>query len=480
MSNDKPERLNAKKEENFSEWFTQIITKSELISYSKVSGCHVLRPRAFHFWEEFKGYFNKEIKKRGVENTYFPMLIPENLLQKEAEHVEGFSPEVAWVTHSGNSKLNERLAIRPTSETIMYDFYKDWIRSHKDLPLKLHQWCNIVRWEFNNPTPFLRSREFLWQEGHSAFSNKEEADEEVRDILSLYAKSFKELFAIPSLEGEKSKKETFAGADYSLSVETFLPSGKGIQMATSHHLGQNFSKAFDISFTDENSEEKFAYQNSWGTSTRAIGTMIITHSDNKGLIMPPRIAYPQAVIVPILFEDSKKEVLDVSKSLKEKLDDDVLVKLDDRDSYSPGWKFNEWEMKGVPIRIEIGPRDIKNNKAVLVRRDTGEKTSVEMDEVKEKVNELLEEIHNNLYNRAEKFIEKNTVEPSDFEEFKEAISNGKMVKAKWCTTEECEDHIKHESGGAKSLNMTFEKDIEGKCIYCDKKAKRNTYFAKSY
>ena len=480
MSDNKPERLDVKKEDDFSEWYTQVITKSELISYSNVSGCYVFKPRSYQIWEKIQNYFNREIKKKGVKNAYFPMLIPERLLQKEEEHVEGFSPEVAWVTHSGSSELNERLAIRPTSETIMYDSYKDWIRSYNDLPLKINQWCNIVRWEFNNPVPFLRSREFLWQEGHTVFSNKKDAEDETKDILQLYKQVFEDLLAVPVFDGEKSENERFAGAEFTLSVETFLPSGKAIQGATSHHLGQNFSKSFDITFTDENSEEKYAWQNSWGISTRSIGTMVMMHSDNRGLVLPPKVASPQVVIVPIIFKDSKKEVIDACNKVNDMFDEDIEILFDNRDSYSAGWKFNEWEMKGVPIRIEIGPRDVKNNKAVLVRRDTGEKIVVKQEEIKVKVKELLEEIHNNLLENARDYIKENTVETDNFDEFKKAIENKKLVKSKWCGSKECEELIKHESGGAKSLNMSFEDDAKGKCIHCDKDAKRYTYFAKSY
>ncbi|MFW6025356.1 MAG: proline--tRNA ligase [Candidatus Woesearchaeota archaeon] len=480
MSKDKPERLDVKKENDFSEWYTQVITKSDLISYSNVSGCYVFKPRAYQIWEKIQDYFNKEIKKRGVKNAYFPMLIPEKLLNKEEEHVEGFSPEVAWVTHSGNSELNERLAIRPTSETVIYDSYKDWIRSYNDLPLKLNQWCNIVRWEFNNPVPFLRSREFLWQEGHTVFSNKKDAEDETKDILQLYKQVFEDLLAVPVIEGEKSEKERFAGAKFTLSVETFLPSGKAIQGATSHHLGQNFSKSFDITFTDENSEEKYAWQNSWGISTRSIGTMVMMHSDNKGLVLPPKVASPQVVIVPIIFKDSKDEVINACNKVNNMFDKDIDVLYDDRDSYSAGWKFNEWEMKGVPIRIEIGPRDVKNNKAVLVRRDTGDKITIDQEEIKEKVEELLEDIHNNLLENARTYIKENTVETDDFEQFKKAIKDGKLVKTKWCGSVDCEEDIKHKTSGAKSLNMSFSNDAKGKCVNCDKDAKRYTYFGKSY
>lgn len=476
----KQKGITVKKNEDFSEWYTQVIQKADLIEYTDVSGCYVLKPRAYAIWEKVQEFFNKELKKRNVKNAYFPLLIPEHLLTKEKEHVEGFSPEVAWVTHGGKSKLAERLAIRPTSETIMYDSYSKWIRSHNDLPLKLNQWCNIVRWEFKNPVPFLRSREFLWQEGHTVFATKKEAEKEVYDILSVYKKIFEELYAVPVIEGIKSEKEKFAGAVFTLSVETFLPSGKGIQGATSHFLGQNFAKAFGITFLDKDSKKQYGWQNSWGFSTRSIGEMIMMHSDDKGLVLPPKIAPTQVVIVPIVFEDSKDKILAKTKEIAKQLKS-FDVEIDDRDSYSPGWKFNEWEMKGVPIRIEIGPKDLAKSQAVLVRRDTGDKKVVKISEIKNVVTKLLDDIQNNLFEKAKKFIDLSIIEVKNMKELIKVIKDKKMAKAPWCNTPECEENLKDKTGGAKSLNIPFDQPkVSGKCVCCDKEAKVVALFAKSY
>jgi len=358
--------LTVTKEQDFSGWYTQLLQKAELIEYSDVSGCYILRPRAYYIWEKIQEYLDKKFKATGVKNTYFPLFIPESLLTKEKEHVEGFSPEVAWVTHAGETKLNERLAIRPTSETIMYAAYAKWIRSYKDLPLLLNQWNSVVRWEFRNPVPFLRSREFLWQEGHSVFATKQEADTEVRERLEIYDQCYNELLCIPTLKGRKSEKEKFAGADYSYSLEAFLPNGRAAQACTSHHLGQNFSRAFNIIYLDNEGQQQYAYQNSWGFSTRSLGIMIMIHSDNKGLILPPAVAECQAVIIPISSEEKKKDILNACKQAQKTLKH-FNAFVDDREEHTPGWKYNEWELKGIPLRIEIGPRDLEKDQAVLVR-----------------------------------------------------------------------------------------------------------------
>ncbi len=480
MAEEKDIGITVKKSENFSEWYTQVIQKADLIEYTSVSGCMVFKPWSYAIWEKVKEFFDKEIKKKGIKNAYFPLFIPEALLKKEAKHVEGFSPEVAWVTHAGNTKLNERLAIRPTSETIMYESYSKWIRSHRDLPLLINQWCNVVRWEFANPIPFLRTREFLWQEGHTVHANQKSAEDEVYDILELYRKVFEELYAIPVIKGTKSEKEKFAGAVFTTSVETFLPAGKAIQGATSHSLGQNFSKAFDIKFLDENEKTQYGWQNSWGLTTRSIGIMIMMHGDNKGLVLPPRVAPLKAVIVPIFYKE-KEKVLEAAKRLKEKLSD-FEIEVDSREEYTPGWKFNHWELKGVPIRIELGPKDIEKSKAVLVRRDTGEKIEVPIEKIKNKISELLEEIQSNLFSRAKKFLENNTVETKEWPDFMRAIKDKKMVYAPWCAETACEEWIKDKTGGAKSLNIPFNlpKKINETCPQCGKPAKVWCYFAKSY
>jgi len=484
MSKKKTQGLTVKKDQDFSEWYTQVIQKAELIEYSPVSGCYILRPRSFHIWERVQAFFNTLIKKEGVKNSYFPLFIPENLLQKEASHVEGFAPEVAWVETGGHTKLKERLAIRPTSETIMYDSFSKWIRSYKDLPLKLNQWANVVRWEFKHCTPFLRSREFLWQEGHTAFANKEDAVKEVHTILNFYKSIFEDLYAVPIFKGIKSEKEKFAGADFTLSVETFLPDGKAIQGATSHHLGQKFAKAFDIKYKDDQGNDQLVWQNSWGISTRSIGIMIMVHSDDKGLVLPPRIAETQIVIVPILFDESKKkEVLTATNKLAKSLSKDHSVHIDAREDYSPGWKFNEWELKGVPLRIEVGPRDLENNTVIVARRDTGEKQSLPISNLTKEVSLILDQMHNEMLAKARLFLQDSIVEANNLKEATKAFKKKKMVIAPWCGTPECELEFKNKSNGAKSLNSPLEgsevsKDT--KCFMCSSDATAKFYFGKSY
>lgn len=473
--------ITVKKDFDVSEWYTQVIQKAELIEYSPVSGCMIIRPRAYAIWEKLQQFIDAEIKKSGVQNAYFPLFIPESLLKKESEHVAGFAPEVAWVTQGGDSKLAERLAVRPTSETIMYDSYAKWIRSYRDLPLRINQWANVVRWEFKHPVPFLRTREFLWQEGHTVFATKEEADNEVLEILELYRRVFEELLAVPVIKGRKSENEKFAGADYTTSIETFIPSGKAIQAATSHHLGQRFAKSFGISFLNEKGEQSIPFQNSWGFTTRSIGVMILFHSDDKGLVIPPKVAPVHAVIVPIMFEDTKEKVLKECKKIKDSLGS-FTVLLDDRDGYTPGWKFNEWELKGVPLRIELGPKDLLNEQCVIVRRDTGEKTISKIKDVPAKVKELLTAIQNNLFERAKNFVKDNTVDAKSTQELKKAIADKKLVRAEWCETTECIEQIKGETEGAKVLNIPFDqpKKLKGVCAHCGKPAKVIALFAKSY
>ncbi|MBU1975998.1 MAG: proline--tRNA ligase [Nanoarchaeota archaeon] len=471
--------ITVKKADNISEWYTQVIQKAELADYTKVSGCMVIRPRAYEMWEKVQDYFNKRIKALGVKNAYFPLFIPESLLLKEKEHVEGFSPEVAWVTHAGNSKLNERLAIRPTSETIMYDSYKNWIRSYNDLPLKINQWCNIVRWEFKNPMPFLRGREFLWQEGHSVFATREEAEEEIRTILDIYADVMEKLYAVPVMKGKKSNVEKFAGAVETLSIETILPSGKAIQIATTHFLGQNFSKAFGISYLDRDEKKKHPWQTSWGISTRTLGIMTMIHGDDKGMIVPPRVAPVHGVIVPIRLENDKKAFKEI-EAVKEQLNSHEIV-IDERTGYTPGFKFNDWEMKGIPVRIEIGPKDIENKSVMLVRRDTGEKKPVKVAKLKEEFKVILDDIQKNLLNRAKESMEKHIVEVSDYASLKKAIKDKKVAKAYFCCEDACEEEIAEETT-AKTLNMPFKQpNLDGKkCMHSGKDAKALIYFGRSY
>ena len=472
--------ITVKKDQDISEWYTQVIQKAELADYTDVSGCIIFRPRSYAIWENVQKFLDSEFKKIGVKNAYFPLFIPESLLKKEAAHVAGFTPEVAWVTEAGHTKLNERLAIRPTSETIMYDSFKKWIRSHRDLPILINQWCNVVRWEFKHAIPFLRTREFLWQEGHTAHATKESADSEVMTILDLYARAMEELYAVPVFKGRKTDSEKFAGADYTTSIETFMPSGKSIQTATSHSLGQNFSKSFDIKFIDEDEKTKYVWQNSWGFSTRTIGIMIMMHGDDKGLIVPPRVAQTQVAIVPIIFEKEKEKVLHAAKEMQRSLLKEFSVELDDREGYSPGWKFSEHEMKGVPLRIELGPRDLANDSAVLVRRDTGAKETVKIKEINKKVKESLDAIQENLYQKAKHFIDSSLVEAESIEQLKRAVENKKFAIVHWCGKSKCEDAIA-EKTGTKSMNIPFNQPKNfNKCVSCGEAGKYSVYFAKSY
>ena len=468
------------KKEDFSEWYTQVIQKADLADYTEVSGCIVFKPNSYAVWERIVSEVDKRLKKLGVKNAYFPLLIPEKFLKKEAKHVEGFSAEVAWVTHAGNTKLDERLAIRPTSETIMYDSYSKWIRSWKDLPLRLNQWNNVVRWEFKHPVPFLRTREFLWNEGHTAFATKEEAEKEIEDIINMYKEVLEHFLALPGIVGKKTEKEKFAGAEYTISIELLMPNGRAIQGPDAHSDGQNFAKAFNISFLDQNEKKQYVWQNTWAITTRMIGIMIAIHGDDKGAVLPPRIAPVQIGIVPILFKDSKDNVLKKAKEIEKSLKGYSVI-LDDRDDYSAGWKFNEMEMKGVPIRVEIGPKDVEKDQVVLVRRDTGEKEFVKLNELGKKVAETLDAIHNNLFNNAKKFLESNTVKAEKFDDLKKAIKEKKLVLAPFCGETECEDLIKDKTGGATSRNIPLKQEaVKGKCVHCDKEAKFLVYFGKSY
>jgi len=474
--------ITVKKSENISEWYTQVIQKAELIEYTGVSGCVILRPRAYAVWEKIQKFFDGEIKKLGVENAYFPLLIPESLLKKEAEHVKGFAPECAWVTHGGHSKLSERLAIRPTSETVMYEAYAKWIRSYRDLPIKINQWNNVVRWEFSHPVPFLRSREFLWQEGHTAFAKKEDSEAETLEILELYRQVFEDLLAVPVIKGKKTEDEKFAGADYTTSIETLAPSGKAVQAATSHHLGQRFAKSFNISFLDEKGEKSLPYQNSWGLSTRSIGAMVLLHGDDSGLVLPPMVAPLQVVIVPILFEKTKDEVLKKASELAMQLEKaGISVKVDDRDSYSPGWKFNEWELKGVCIRMEIGPKDLEKKHVVVVRRDTRKKEFVKFTDLLKHIPKTLDKMQSDLFKNAKKFLDENTITVKSWDDFEEGIKNKKLIYAAFCCQEKCGEDIKTATEGAKCLNLPFDqKKPKDKCIKCGKAAESVAIFAKSY
>jgi len=470
--------LNVKKSVNLSDWYTQVVQKAELADYSSVSGCMVLRPNSYAIWENIQKIFDSMLKKTGHKNAYFPMFIPEHLLMKEKEHVEGFAPEVAWVTHGGNTKMKERLAIRPSSETIISESYANWVRSWRDLPLLINQWCNIVRWEFKYPRPFLRTREFLWQEGHTLHATEQGADKEVMDILYMYKDLMENYLAIPVLTGKKTEKEKFAGAVYTMALEAFMPDGKALQMGTSHMLGQNFAKAFKIRFLGKDEKYHTPWQTSWGITTRLIGAIIMVHGDDKGLIIPPKIAPIHAVIIPILFDKSKEKILKKAEEIKNKLKE-YNIEIDKRDEYSPGWKFHEWELKGIPLRIELGPKDLEKNQVVLVRRDTGEKEFVKTAELNKKVRQTLDEIQKDLFTKAKNFLNKNIVEVDNWNDFLKAIKAKKIPKAFFCGEKECEESIKFESDGATSRCIKSDKE-SGKCVKCGKKAKYKVYFSKSY
>jgi prolyl-tRNA synthetase len=480
MQAGKPKEITAKKTENFDEWYTQVILRSELMDYSPVSGCMVFRPLSYAIWEIIQRATDELFKKEGIQNVYFPLLIPERLLKKEQEHVEGFAPEVAWVTEAGNTKLEERLAIRPTSETIMYESFSKWIRSWRDLPLKFNQWNSVIRWEFKHPTPFLRSREFLWNEGHTVYATKEEAEAERDIILGIYSKITREYLALPGIIGKKTDKEKFAGAIATYSIEHLLPDGKAIQGPDFHLDGQNFSKAFEIAFLNKEGKREYAWQNTWAITTREIGVMVATHSDDRGLVLPPKVAPIQVVIIPIVDERSKDEVLNAAKGIARRLESVARVKLDDRDYYTAGWKFNEWEIKGVPLRIEIGPRDIKASQVILVRRDTLEKFAASMQDIEKVVTDTLDSVQSNLYSRAERFLRENTRRASSIKELKDLLEKkGGIIQVGWCGMRECEDKIKEETG-AKITNLPLQAERFEKCIVCGMESKETANVAKSY
>jgi prolyl-tRNA synthetase len=475
--------VTVKKSEDFSEWYTQVILKSGLADYSPVKGCMIFREDSYAIWEKIQEIFNQKIKSTGHRNVYFPLFIPESFLKREAHHFAGFVPEVAWVTEGGDTPLEEKLAVRPTSETIMYATYAKWIRSWRDLPLKLNQWCSVVRWETKATKLFLRTREFLWQEGHTAHATEKEADLEAMEILNAYEDVMETYLAVPVLAGKKTEMEKFAGALYTFALEAMMPDGKALQMGTSHQLGQNFSKVFSIKFLDQNEEEQNVWQTSWGFSTRLIGAVVMLHGDDKGLVLPPKIAPTQVAIVPISYKDAEDErIATKAKELCERLrKNGVAIILDDRKEYTPGWKFNEWELKGVPIRIEIGPRDIKQNQVVMVRRDTFEKIAVKDERVESAVTKLLEEIQENLFNRSKRFLDENITPVKNYGEFRKVLENkGGFIKACWCSDTKCEEEIKEETGATIRI-VPFEKQKPfSDCVHCGGRAKEVVYFARSY
>ncbi|MEM2760600.1 MAG: proline--tRNA ligase [Nitrososphaerales archaeon] len=471
--------ITVKKSEDFSEWYTQVVLKAALVDYAPVKGFIILRPYGYSIWESIRETADKMFKETGHQNAFLPVLIPEGLLSKESEHFEGFKPEVFWVTRSGNDDLSERLALRPTSETLAYEIFAKWIRSYRDLPLKLNFWNTALRAEIKATKPLIRTSEFLWQEGHTVHATEEEAKEEVMSILEIYKDIIENHLAIPVIVGYKSEKEKFVGALYTTTLEALMADGKALQMGTSHNLGQNFSKPFNIKYLGTDDKEHYTWQTSWGISWRLIGALVMVHGDDKGLVLPPKVAPIQVVIVPILYGDKEKSViLKRARELKNILSD-FKVHVDDRIEFTPGYKFNDWEMKGVPLRLEIGPKDLEKNSVILVRRDTGQKINIAINEVRNKVAENLQNVQDNLYRKAKELLEKNIHEIDDYETFRRIVENGGYIKASWCGAMECENRIKEETG-ADIRVIPFNQDKVSECIYCKKEGKQVVYFARGY
>ncbi|MCM1287905.1 MAG: proline--tRNA ligase [Clostridium sp.] len=463
--------------EDFAQWYTDVVLKAELIDYTSVKGCMVLKPAGYAIWELIQRQLDDRFKETGVENVYLPMFIPESLLQKEKDHVEGFAPEVAWVTHGGLNPLQERICVRPTSETLFCDFYSKEVESYRDLPKVYNQWCSVVRWE-KETRPFLRSREFLWQEGHTAHATAEEAEERTIQMLNVYADFCEQVLAIPVIKGRKTDKEKFAGAEATYTIEALMHDGKALQSGTSHNFGDGFARAFNIQYTDKDNKLQYVHQTSWGMSTRLIGGIIMVHGDDSGLVLPPRIAPVQVMIVPIM--QKKEGVLEKAQELMKMLSKSCRVKVDATDK-NPGYKFAEQEMRGIPLRVEVGPKDIEAGQAVVVRRDTREKITVAFDALEAKITELLEIVQNDMFERAKKHRDENTRIAKDWNEFTDILEKKQgFIKAMWCGEESCEIAIKEETG-ATTRCMPFEQEeISNVCVHCGKPAKKMVYFGKAY
>ncbi len=473
--------ITVSKKENFSEWYTQIVLKAKLADYAPVKGLIVLRPDGYSIWESLRNTFDKKFASNGIRNGFLPILIPESLLGKEKKHFAGFNPEVFWVTHSGENEIGDRLALRPTSETLAYTMYSKWIQSWRDLPLKMNFWNSALRAEIKATKPFLRTSEFLWQEGHTVHSTQEEAEEQVMEILEIYKNTVEEELAIPVTTGKKSEKEKFVGAVYTTAMESIMPDGKALQMGTSHFLGQNFSKPFEVKFADKDNVEHYAWQTSWGISWRLIGAMIMIHGDDQGLVLPPKIAPMQVVIVPIYKNDEGKEkvlpkVEEIRKILESK---EIRVHVDDRSELSPGYKFNDWELKGVPIRVEIGPKDIEKQSVVIAKRYNREKSSLGFTEI-EKISTILDEIQTDMLKTAIKQAKANTIDISDYTEFKLKIEKGGFFNAPWCGKVECEEKIKEETGADIRVIPFGSENTNEKCMYCREQSISIPIFARGY
>ncbi|MCI8730262.1 MAG: proline--tRNA ligase [Lachnospiraceae bacterium] len=465
-------------EDDFAQWYTDVVKKAGLVGYTSVKGCMVLKPAGYAIWENIQAKLDKRFKETGVENVSMPMFIPESLLQKEKDHVEGFAPEVAWVTHGGLEQLQERLCVRPTSETLFCDFYAKDVQSHRDLPRLYNQWCSVVRWE-KTTRPFLRSREFLWQEGHTAHATAQEAQERTIQMLQVYGDFCEEVLAIPVVRGQKTDKEKFAGAEATYTIEALMHDGKALQSGTSHNFGDGFARAFGIQYTNPENKLDYVHQTSWGMSTRIVGAIIMVHGDNSGLVLPPKIAPVQVMVIPI--QQAKEGVLDKAQEIRGALKQAGLrVKIDDTDK-SPGWKFSEQEMRGIPVRIECGPRDIEAGQAVIVRRDNREKTTAPIDQIGEYVEKVLETMQREMLERARKHLEEHTYEAGDYESFQKIFQEKSgFVKAMWCGNQECEEKIKEDLQVTSRCIPFAEERTADTCVCCGRPAKKMVYWGRAY
>lgn len=464
-------------EEDFAQWYTDVVKKAELMDYSSIKGCMIFKPAGYAIWENIQKELDRRFKETGVQNVYMPMFISEGLLNKEKDHVEGFAPEVAWVTHGGENELQERLCVRPTSETLFCDFYKNDIHSYRDLPKIYNQWCSVVRWE-KETRPFLRSREFLWQEGHTAHATEEEAQKRTEQMLHVYERFCEDVLAVPVICGQKTEKEKFAGAKATYTIEALMHDGKALQSGTSHNFGDGFAKAFGIQYTDKNNELQYVHQTSWGLSTRLIGAIIMVHGDNSGLVLPPKIAPIQAVIIPI--QQQKEGVLEKADELLGILKSKFRVQID-RSEKSPGWKFAEQEMRGIPVRIELGPKDIENGQCILVRRDTREKYPVAFGELEGRLDELLGQIQADMFERAKKFRDSHMSDAHNYAEFKDALEHKPgFIRGMWCGDQSCEDKIKEETTATSRCMPFAQEQISDVCVCCGKPAKKLVFWGKAY
>jgi len=464
-------------EKDFAQWYTDVVIKSELIGYTSVKGCMAIKPAGYAIWELIQKQLDAKFKETGVENVYMPMFIPESLLEKEKDHVEGFAPEVAWVTHGGLSELQERLCVRPTSETLFCDFYAKDIESYRDLPKVYNQWCSVVRWE-KETRPFLRSREFLWQEGHTAHATAEEAEARTIQMLNVYADFCENVLAMPVIKGQKTEKEKFAGAVATYTIEALMHDGKALQSGTSHNFGDGFARAFGVQYTDKENKLQYVHQTSWGVTTRLIGAIIMVHGDDNGLVLPPKVAPTQVMIVPIM--QKKAGVLEKAEELRSAISAYARVKVDASDK-SPGFKFAEQEMRGIPLRLEVGPRDIEAGQAILVRRDNGEKETVAFTDLEKRIPELLQTIQKDMLEKARAHRDANTHTAKNWDEFKDIIENRQgFIKAMWCGETACEEEIKAETGASTRCMPFAQEEITNVCVHCGKPAKKMVYFGRAY